>query len=75
MKTITLEIPEGVKLTERDATMIVAGKLYSDGVLSGGEAAEFVGISKREFLETLSQHGYSVFSDKPEDLAHDFKKA
>ncbi len=75
MKTITLEIPDGVELSEHDAAMIVAGKLYEDGVLSGGEAAEFVGISKRDFLETMGKYGYSIFSDNPEDLKHDFKTA
>jgi predicted HTH domain antitoxin len=75
MKTITFQIPDEIKLTGHDAAMIVAGKLYEDGVLSTGEAAEFVGISKREFLETMGTYGYSIFSDKTEDLKHDSEAA
>ncbi|HRG87470.1 MAG TPA: UPF0175 family protein [Chitinophagales bacterium] len=71
MKTITLEIPEGVKLTERDAAMIVAGKLWADGQLSYGQAADMVGISKKEFIEQLGVYGYPFTNISVEDLQHD----
>jgi predicted HTH domain antitoxin len=78
MKTqlhLSLEIPGGITLSEHDAAMIIAGQLYREGQLSLGEAAELVGISKRVFIETMGNYGFSIYSDNPEDLRHDFKTA
>jgi predicted HTH domain antitoxin len=72
---LNLEIPGGITLNEYDAAMIIAGQLYREGQLSLGEAAELVGISKRVFIETMGNYGFSIFSDNPEDLQHDFKTA
>ena len=73
MKTITLEIPEGVNLTEHDAAMIFAGKLWLDGHLSYDRAAEMVGITKREFIEQLGKYGYPFTNITSEDLHQDVR--
>lgn len=36
--------------------MTLAAKLYEMGTLSGGQAAELVGVSKRTFLELLGKY-------------------
>ena len=41
--------------------MVLAAKLYERGILSAGQAAEMVGLSKRAFVELLSKYGVSVF--------------
>ncbi|WP_421879753.1 UPF0175 family protein [Marinoscillum sp.] len=69
MKTITLNIPE--EIDEKEVTMVVASQLYQQGKLSSGQAADLVGITKREFVESLGKYGVSVFSDSVEDLEHD----
>lgn len=69
MKTITLNIPE--EIDEKEVTMVVASQLYQQGKLSSGQAADLVGITKREFVESLAKYGVSVFSDSVEDLEHD----
>jgi predicted HTH domain antitoxin len=66
MKTITLQIPDQVE--EKDVKMQLAAQLYEKGILSSGQAAEFVGISKREFIETVGQYGVSIFGESIEDL-------
>ena len=66
MKTITLQIPDQVE--EKDVKMQLAAQLYEKGILSSGQAAEFVGISKREFIETVGQYGVSIFGESLEDL-------
>lgn len=71
MKTITLQIPDGVELTEHDTAMIVAGKLWVDGQLSYGQAADIVGITKREFIEQLGKYGYPFTNISVEDMEHD----
>jgi predicted HTH domain antitoxin len=66
MKTITIELPDEVD--EKEAKMTVAAALFDKGILSSGQAAGFVGISRRAFLESLGQHGVSIFGETEEDL-------
>jgi predicted HTH domain antitoxin len=66
MKTLTLQIPDTVD--EKDIKMQVATSLFEKGVLSSGQAAELVGISKRDFLKTAGNYGVSIFGESTEDL-------
>lgn len=66
MKTLTIQIPESVD--EKLVKMQVATTLFEKGVLSSGQAAELVGISKREFLETAGNYGVSIFGETIEDI-------
>ena len=50
MKTLTLNIPDNLDLDNREVAMLVATKLYEQGKLSLGQAAEVVGLTKRTFL-------------------------
>lgn len=76
--TLALEIrlPETVHVDEHDAKMMLAGKMYEDGLLSSGQAAELVGISKREFVLTMGKYGFSFFADlTEEELKQDLENA
>ncbi|CAN5457807.1 hypothetical protein BH18ACI1_BH18ACI1_09130 [soil metagenome] len=53
--------------------MIVASKLFEQGKLLSGQAAEIVGLSKRAFLELLGKYGVSVFGYRAEELEKDLK--
>jgi predicted HTH domain antitoxin len=78
MKTqlhITLDIPEDITLSEHDAAMIIAGKLWLEGHLSYGEAAKMAGISKREFIESLGKYGYPFTNITGNDLKDDLHVA
>ncbi len=75
MKTITLNIPDNIELDQHEATMILATKLYEQGKLSMGQAAELAGFSKRTFMELLGRYGVSVFNYPASDLANDVKNA
>lgn len=66
MKTLTLQIPDTVD--EKDVKMQLAAHLYDKGIMSSGQAADLVGISKREFIETVGQYGVSIFGESIEDL-------
>ena len=55
--------------------MILAAKLYEDAILSSGEAAQIVGLSKRAFIEMLGRNGVSVFSTSISDLHSDIANA
>jgi len=75
MRTIQINIPDSVGLKDYDFSMIVAAKLYEDAILSSGEAAEIVGLSKRAFIEMLGKYGVSVFSTSISDLHSDIANA
>lgn len=75
MKTITLEFPDSVELSEFDIKMILAGQLYQQAKLSTGQAAGLVGISKKDFIEKMGKYGFSVFSGSLEDLRKDIENA
>lgn len=72
MKTLTLSVPE--ETNEIEVKKAVAAMLFSRGLLSSGQAAEYSGITKREFLETVGKYGVSVFGEIPEDLQKSFDK-
>lgn len=71
--TIELEMPEMVDFNEFEAKMILAGEFYHRGKLSLGQAAKLAGISKRSFIETIGNYGYSIFGDDADDLIDDIQ--
>ncbi|HEY0461541.1 MAG TPA: UPF0175 family protein [Pyrinomonadaceae bacterium] len=75
MTTLTLNLPKTVKLEERELVMILATKLYEQGKLSLGQAAELAGLSKRAFMEILGDYGVSVFNYPADDLDSDLANA
>jgi predicted HTH domain antitoxin len=66
MKTLTIKIPDTVD--EKDLKMELAAHLFEKGILTSGQAAELVGISKREFIETVGKYGVSIFGESKEDI-------
>jgi len=76
MRTIQIQIPDNLDdLKDGDFAMIIASKLYQEGKLSSGQAAEIAGLSKRTFIEVLGKYGVSIFSDSLEDLKSDIENA
>ncbi|PSR52940.1 hypothetical protein AHMF7605_05070 [Adhaeribacter arboris] len=75
MKTLVLNIPDNLDLDDREATMLLATKLYEQGKLTLGQAAELAGYSKRTFMELLSRYNVSIFDYDPSELANDIKNA
>lgn len=75
MRTLQLKIPDSVEKNDNELSMIIASKLYEDGTLSSGQAAELAGLSKRTFIELLGKYEVSVFSTSAEDLESDISNA
>lgn len=73
MKTLTLNIPDNVD--NKEVVMLVATKLYEQGKLSLGQAAELAGLTKRSFAELLSQYNVSIFNAPLTDLSSDVANA
>ncbi len=66
MKTLSLQVPEEVN--EKELKMAVAAVLFEKGIVTSGQAAALVGITKREFIETVGLYGVSVFGETASDL-------
>lgn len=75
MATLTLNLPKTVEFEEHELVLILATKLYEQGRLSLGQAAELAGFSKRTFMEILGNYGVSVFNYSADDLENDLKNA
>ncbi len=75
MKTLTLNLPDTLELDDQEAVMFLATKLYEQGRLSLGQAAEVSGYSKRTFMELLGRYNVSVFNYDASELKNDIKNA
>ena len=75
MRTIQINIPDNIEMSNYDFSMMVAAKLYEEQKLSSGQAAKIVGLSKRAFIELLGVYGVSVFSNSILDLHSDIANA
>ncbi|MCL2348660.1 MAG: UPF0175 family protein [Planctomycetaceae bacterium] len=76
MRTMTIELPDHVSdVDEKEVRMIVAAKLFEQGKLSSGRAAEVAGITKREFIETVGKYGVSIFGTQPDELEQELENA
>ena len=73
MKTLTVQIPDN--LDEKEATMLLAAKLYEKGSLSLGQAADLAGHTKRSFIELLGNYDVSVFNYSEEELDKEIMNA
>jgi len=73
MRQITLILP--VTVTEDEARLFLAMKLFEEGKLSLGQAAIVAGYSKRAFMEILGKHGVPVFDYPADDLERDLQNA
>ena len=55
MKTISINLPDFIDLNEKEIKLLIATKLYEEGKLSIGEAAQLAELSKRAFIEILGR--------------------
>lgn len=75
MKTLTLNIPDTLDFDSKDLAMILASRLYEQGKLSLGQAAELANLSKRTFVELLGKYNVSIFNYPASDISRDVANA
>jgi predicted HTH domain antitoxin len=75
MRHLTLNIPDNLDLNDDEVVMMLAAKLYEEGKLSLGQAADLVGLSKPTFTEVLGKYHVSLFNYPPSDLTRDVRNA
>ena len=55
-------------LSEDEARLLLAVKLYEVGKISLGQAAKLAGFSRRAFIDVLGRYHVPVFDYAPEEL-------
>jgi len=75
MKTLTLNVPDSLDLDNNNLAMFIASKLYEEGKLSLGQAAELANLSKRTFAELLGKYNVSIFNYPASDISRDVANA
>lgn len=68
--TLDITLPPSVHLTEGELEMILAAKLFDLGELS----SKMVGITRREFLESVGKYGVSIFQYDADELDRDMAR-
>ena len=67
MSKLTLDLPDGLlngMSTEQAQTLALEAflvKFYDLGEISSGRAAEILGVTRRDFLDTLGKYNVSIF--------------
>ena len=63
MNTLTIELPFDVDPEE--TRLLLTMKLFEEGKVSLGKAAEMAGYTKRTYMELLGKRGIPIFNYPP----------
>jgi len=72
---LTLEVPDVANVSQTDAQILLAMKLFETEKLSLGKAAEMAGLSYRAFYELLIRYGIPVVSMTEDDVKWEIENA
>ena len=72
---IQLNLPEDLMTSEFDLKMLLVSRLFAEGLITSGQGAKMIGISRRTFIELLGQYGVSAFQTSEEELLDDLANA
>jgi len=66
---VTINLPDRFgDIDEAYAREALVATLYSNGKLSGREARQILGMSRRDFEDMLPRYGFSVLVDSEENV-------
>jgi predicted HTH domain antitoxin len=68
MSANELRVTLPFNLSEDEAKLLLAVKLYEVGKVSLGQAAKLAGFSKRAFIEVLGRYHVPLFDYDPDEL-------
>ncbi len=75
MKSVTIQLPDNVEVSEQSLKFRVAAHLYEEGKVSLGEGAMIAEVSKRYFIENLGKFGVSIFNYNTDELLEEIANA
>ena len=73
MSTGELRVTLPFSLSEDEAKLLLAVKLYEVGKVSLGQAAKLAGFSKRAFMEVLGRYHVPLFAYSPDELREEIE--
>lgn len=71
----TVQLPPDLTASDFELRMMFASKLFERGVITSGQGAEMVGVSRRAFIELLGKYGVSAFQTEEDELDADIANA
>ena len=72
---LTLTLPDSINISQADAQIMLAIKLFETGKLPLGKAAVVAGLSYRVFYELLVKYGVPVVTMSEEDIYMELENA
>jgi len=72
--SVNINVPEGLMLSEFELSMNLAAKLFDRGLISSGQGAEMVGLSKHDFIRLLGKYEVSLFQYDMDEILQDVNK-
>jgi predicted HTH domain antitoxin len=72
---LTIEVPDVANVSQTDAQILFAMKLFEAEKLSLGKAAEVSGLSYRAFHELLIRYGLPVVTLSEDDVKWEIENA
>ena len=73
--SIQINLPDGLNISQFELGMLIAAKLFDEGLISSGQGAAMVGLSKQSFIEILGKYKVSIFQYSIEDIEEDIANA
>lgn len=72
---IQINLPDGLKLSPFEVTLLLASKLFDESLITSGQGAEMVGLSKQVFIELLGKYKVSIFQYDIDEIEEDIANA
>ena len=69
--SIRFRLPQGIQASQFELSMLFAAKLFEEGLITSGQGAEMLGLSKRTFMELLGKYKVSVFQYRIDEIEED----
>lgn len=73
--SIRIDLPEDLKISPFEIKMHLAAKLFDEGLISSGQGAMMVDLSKQAFIEMLGKYKVSVFQYTIDEIEDDIANA
>ena len=72
---VRVNLPDGLNISEFELNMLVAAKLFEEGLITSGQGATMVGLSKQAFIELLGKYKVSIFQYGIHEIEDDIDNA
>lgn len=75
MKSLEIQFPESLHLSNEEIKIFIAVKLYEAGELTIGQASEMSGLERNDFMAKLSLYNVDFFKYSASELETDLRNA